>query len=119
VTEKVIAANDDDVVVDFVFLQDEMRVADCAEPVRFVSALVVDGGKAEVQIGPVIAVGPLLEMARELCVGNDVRVIYSANGRDVVDDVLEHRLPRDRQKRFGLIQCQWIKPRSVPRREND
>src|SRR6185503_20324107 len=89
VTEQVIAANNDNVVVDLVLLQNEMHVADRAEPVLFVSALIVHDREAEVQVWTVITFGPLLEVGGKLCIRDDVRVIDGANGGDVVDDVLE------------------------------
>lgn len=96
-----------------------MRVADRAETIIFVGALIVDDGETEVQVWSLITLGPLFEVTGELCVRDDVRVIDRADGRDIVDDVLEHRLPGHRQQRLRLIQCQWIKARRIPRREND
>ena len=78
-TEQIVAADDDDVVVDLVLCDHEVDIADSAELVRVVSAAIVNNGEAEVEIWMLVNFGPSLEMACELCVRHDVPMIDSAN----------------------------------------
>ena len=67
--------------------------------------MIVDDGEAEVKVVRAIARGPLLEVIDKLLIRDDVSVIDIANGGDVVEHVLEHRLTRALQQRFRLIEC--------------
>ena len=111
--EQVVARDDDDVVVHVLGLQDEMDVADGAELVGVVGRAVVDDGEVELGLVGAVIRGPLLEVAGELGVGDDVNAVNAADGREVVEHVVDHRLAGDRQQRFGLRERERIKAGGV------
>ena len=69
--------------------------------------------------GGAVMVRPFLEMAGELGVGDDVNAVNAADGREVVEHVLDHRLARDGQERFGLGEGERIQARGVSGGEDD
>ena len=63
--------------------------------------------------------GPFLEMAGELGVGHDIDTVNHGDGREIVKDMLDHRLARDGQQRFGLCERERIKTRGVSGGKDD
>lgn len=102
--EQIVATDDDDIFVNLVFSHYEMQVADCAELVGIVSALIINDRKTEFEFGIVVSLGPVLEMFGELFVRDDVRVIDVTNATDLIEHMLEHRLARNWEQRLRLIQ---------------
>ena len=62
---------------------------------------------------------PFLEMAGEFGVGHDVNPVNAADGREVVEDVLDHRLAGDGQQRLRLVQGERIQPGGIAGGEDD
>ena len=58
-------------------------------------------------------------MSGELGVGHDINAVNAADGREVVEDVLDHRLAGDGQQRLGLGEGQRIKAGGITGGEND
>ena len=63
--------------------------------------------------------GPFLKMSGELGVGDDVNAVNLGDGHEIIEDMLDHRLARDRQERFGLREGERIKSRGVAGGEDD
>ena len=93
--EEIIAGHNDQVVVDFFFVENEVDVADGAEFVGIVGRTVVDDFEIQFGFFGAIVVSPFLKMVGELGVGDEVNAVH-ADGGDVVDDVFDHRLACDR-----------------------
>ena len=66
-----------------------------------------------------IIVRPFLEMPGELGVGDDIDAVDAADGREIVEDVFDHRLAGDGQQRLGLRERERIEARGVTGGEND
>ena len=81
--------------------------------------MVVDDGEIQLGLGGAIIVRPFLEMIGELGVGHDVDAVNPADGREIIQDVLDHRLARDGQQRLGLREGERIQARGVTGGEND
>ena len=96
-----------------------MDVADGAELVGVVGGAVVDDGEIEFGFGGAIMLRPFLEMAGELGVGHDINAVNAADGREVVEHVLDHRLAGDGQQRFGLGEGERIKARGIAGGKDD
>src|SRR5664280_2421033 len=96
-----------------------MDVADGAEFVGVVGGAVVDDGEFKLGFGGVVTLRPFLKMAGELGVGDDIDAVNAADGREVVEHVLNHRLARDGQERFGLREGEWIQARGVSGGKDD
>jgi len=90
-----------------------MNVADRAELVGVVGRAVVDDGEIEFGFRRAIFLGPFLEMPGELVVGHDVDAVDPADGREVVEDVFDHRLAGDGEQRLGLSESERIKTSGV------
>jgi len=57
-------------------------------------------------------------MVSEFCVRHDVYAIKSADGREIIEHMLNHRLARDRQQRLRLRQRKRIKSGGVSGGQN-
>jgi hypothetical protein len=58
-------------------------------------------------------------MAGELGVRDDINTVNAADGREVVEHVLDHRLARDGQERLGLGEGERIQTRGVSGGKDD
>ena len=58
-------------------------------------------------------------MAGEFGVGHDVNPVNAADGREVVEDVFNHRLAGDGQQRLRLVQGKRVQPRGVAGGQDD
>jgi hypothetical protein len=95
-----------------------VHVADGAEFAGIVGGLVVDDGEVEFGAGGAVAPGPLLEMGGEFGVGDNSDAVNPADGRDVVEDALNHRLASHREEGLGLGEGEGVKARGVARGQN-
>ena len=66
-----------------------------------------------------IFLGPVGEVGDEFLVGDDEHLAEVLHRGEVIDDVLEHRLARDRQKRLGLVERERVKSGGVAGGENE
>ena len=64
-------------------------------------------------------VRPLLEMAGKFLIGHDVNPVDAADGREIIEHVLDDRFARDGQQRFGLCQGKRIQPCGVSGGKDD
>ena len=62
-----------------------------------------------------VFIRPALEVFGKLSVRDDIDMLDPLDRRQVIQDVVDHRLARDRKQRLGLRQGQWIKPRRITR----
>jgi hypothetical protein len=58
-------------------------------------------------------------MAGELGVRHDINAVNAADGREIVEHVLDHRLARDGQERLGLREGERIQARGVSGGKDD
>ena len=117
--EQIVAGDHDQIVIHVLRFEDVMDVADRAELVGVVGGMVVDDGEIHFRFRRAIIVRPFLKMPGELGVGDDVNAVNLGDGREVVEDVLDHRLARDGQERFGLREGERIEARGVAGGEDD
>ncbi len=96
-----------------------MQIADGPEFVLLGGGTVVDDGEVEFGFARAILVGPQLELAGELGIGHEDDPGDAADGGEVVEHVIDHRLAGHRQQRLGTREGQRIKTRGVAGREND
>src|SRR5712672_2640894 len=106
--EEIVSANNHDVVVDLEFAQDEIQIADSAKLACIVGAAIINHSNAEFEVGRIICVGPRLEMAGKLLVGNHVSVVDLRNSSKIVEHVLDHWFAGHCKQRLWLVQCKRI-----------
>ncbi len=119
VAEKIVARHDDQIVVHVLGFDDIIDVANRAEFICIVGGMIVDDGEIEFGFGGAIVVRPFLEMIRKLGVGHDIDAVNAIDGREIVEDVLDHRFARDRQQWFGLREGERIEARGVSGSKDD
>ena len=90
-----------------------MQVADRAEFVVVAGGMVVHDPHRRGKAGRIAAVGPLLEMARELLIGHDERLVDGVDRPEAGQDTIDHRLAGDRQQRLGLVERERVKASGV------
>jgi hypothetical protein len=81
--------------------------------------MVVDDGEFKLGLGGAVMFGPFLEMTGELGIRDDVDAVNLSDGREIIEDVLDHRLARDGQKWFGLREGEGIEARGVSGGKDD
>ena len=96
-----------------------MDVADGTEFVGVAGRAVIDDGEIPFRLCRAMAVRPFLEMIGEFGVGDDINAIDAADGREVVEDVFDHRPAGDGQQRLGLRERERIQTRGITGGQND
>ncbi len=67
----------------------------------------------------VVPVGPGLEIAGELVVGDDVHRADAVDRREVVEHPFDHRLARDIEQRLGFVEGERVEARGVTGGEDE
>jgi len=80
-----------------------MDVADGAELVGVVGRAVIDNGEFKLGFRGAVLFRPLLKMAGELGVRNDINAVNAADGREVVEYVLDIGLPATGRSGLGWV----------------
>jgi len=118
-TKKVIAGNNHNVIVDLRLTQNQIHVANCSQLVRIIRGKVVEYGNWRTNVTISEVVSPPLEGFGEPGVGNYVDMIDVRNRLQVIKHVFKHRLSRNREQRFWLIERERVKTRGITCTEND
>src|SRR5213080_4126766 len=96
-----------------------MNIANGAQLVRVVRRAVIDDRKVELRLLRAVIVGPLLELVRKFSVRHNVNPINAADGREIIEHVINHRLACDRQERLWPGESERIQAGSVTGGENN
>jgi hypothetical protein len=119
VGEQIVARHHHQVVVHVLAFEHEMQISNGTQLVRVVGGPIVDDREGEPGFDLMTGVGPLLELGGEPGVGHHVNALDALDRCQVVQDVIDHRLPRHRQQRLRPGQGQWIEAGGVPGRKYD
>src|SRR5437660_3495778 len=96
-----------------------MNIANGTQFVRVVRRAVIDDRKVELRLFRAVIIGPFLKLVRKFCVGDNANPINAADGREIIEHVINHRLACDRQERLWPSESKRIQPSSVTGGENN
>jgi hypothetical protein len=118
-TEKIVAGDDDNVIIDAGLPDHQVHVADRAQLVRIIGGVIIDRSDRQPRVARFVLIRPLFKMAGELLVRDDVDVIDFLDRLQTIKHVLNHRLAGNRQQGLRLIECQRVEPRRVAGGQNN